>query len=77
MTINVSTDRITKFQALREVLTIMKNNGGKLITHNEALDYLFSHSPISKEVELYIQNDEKNKKTIAGMVERITAKGGK
>lgn len=77
MTINVSPDRINKFQALREVLTIMKNNGGQLVTHNEALDFLFTYIPISKEVDLYMQNDEKNKKIIAGMVEKITIKGGK
>lgn len=78
MTITVDPNHIKKFQALRAVLSIMKNNGNsasKQISHNETLDYLFSNAPIMKEVEEYMQQTEKITKKISEKRDELIAKG--
>lgn len=75
MTVNISPELLKKFQAHRVVLTIVKNNGGKPVSHNEVMEFLFSHSPIANEVEKYMKMNEASLKAIAENREKITIKG--
>lgn len=79
MTIAIDPPHQKKFLALRMFLSIMKNDGNnttKLISHNETMDFLFSHVPIMKEVEEYMQQTEKTTKKIIEQREALMEKGG-
>ena len=73
MTVNISPELQKKFQAHRVVLTVLKNNGndGKPVSHNEVMEFLYSHSPLAKEVEKYMEKNEATLKAIAESREKI------
>lgn len=78
MTVNISSELLKIFQAHRVVLTALnnnENNGGKTVSHNEVMEFLFSNSPIAKEVEKYMQSHEASLKAIAESKVKINTKG--
>ena len=75
MTVNISPEKLKEFQAHRVVLTVLKNNGGKPVSHNEVMEFLFANSPIRKEVEKYMEKNEANLKAIAENGAKLNIKG--
>lgn len=75
MALNISPELLKKLQAHRVVLTVLKNNGTKQISYNEVLEYLFSNSPIAKEVDKYMSMNEANLKAITESREKIHIRG--
>ena len=79
MTIGIDSQHQKKFQALRTVLSILKNNGNttaRLISHNETMEYLFSHAPIMNEVEEFMQQTERVTRKVSEKRDELIAKGG-
>jgi len=78
MTVNVSPQNLKRFQAYKDVLNIMKNNGNpsnKKVTQDEVIEFLFSHSPIRKEVEDYMNRTEEFSKKISVKRDELLLKG--
>ncbi len=76
---NISPQNLKKFQAYKDVLSIMKNNGNistKRVTHDEVVDFLFLHSPIRKEVEAYMKETEEFSKKISEKCDELRATKG-
>lgn len=79
MTVTLSPENYKKFQALRTVLGIMKNDGNstaKSVSQNEVMSYLFLHVPIMKDVEEYMKKTDKMTREISEQREELIAKGG-
>ena len=70
MTINISPELLKKFQAHRIVIAALNNGGVKTVSHNEVMEYLFSNSPLKKEVEKYMQAQEASLKEIVKGIRR-------
>ncbi|MDD5454186.1 MAG: hypothetical protein PHW62_01620 [Candidatus Ratteibacteria bacterium] len=68
MSVTLSQENLKRFQAYRNVLGILKNNGSatpKKITHDDVMEFLYSHSPIKEEVEDFMKQSEKISKKIS------------
>ncbi len=78
MTVTISPENLKLIQGHKEVLSIMKNNGNqtpKRVTSDDVIEFLFSHSPIKREVEDYMEQAEKLNKKISGMRNELVKKG--
>jgi len=80
MSVTLSPKNFKKFLATRSILTIMRNNGNdvsKSVTNDEVMDFLLSHSPISKEVEDFMNQTVKITRKISEKREELLVKGEK
>lgn len=78
MSVTLSPKNFKKFLATRSILTIMKNNGNdvsKSVTNDEVMDFLLSHSPISKEVEDFMNQTVKITRKISEKRDELLVKG--
>ncbi len=58
MSINCSHSVLQDFNALRKLLSKSNGNNGRIISHEEAMKYLITNSPLAKEIEQYVKSDE-------------------
>lgn len=62
--INASNSSIKMFNALRKLLSKSNGNNSRTISHEEAMKYLITNNPFSKEIEQYVKTDEATLNTL-------------
>lgn len=76
MSVAINPENLKRFQAYRHVLGVMENNGqDKKASHDDVIEFLFSHSPIKSEVEDYMKQAEKLTKKLSEQREGLLLKG--